>query len=100
MPRVELHPAYFFVCDACGRDSLVIDRYVGVDDDMGPGMMPDVIAQMEEDAGDSDLIDDMGEGGGGGAGQCLGGSGIFAAPDYVQCQHCEAEFEVDHGMDR
>lgn len=69
MPKVELHNAYFFVCDECGKDSF-------------GRLLP--IGQDERD----ELADDFG------IDAAAAGSWLMR-PDVVRCQWCDATFTVE-----
>jgi hypothetical protein len=68
---VELHHAFFWICDACGRDNFA--RAVTVAPE---SLGPDDRAEFEA------------------AGFDLGRGEFTTRPDAVACGHCGAEFDV------
>lgn len=77
LPVVEIHPAWVFTCEDCGRDTFVRStvydaKAVDLDEQFDP---EDAEAIREHIADGSD-------------GQFL------TAPDRVKCSHCGAAFEA------
>ena len=68
--EVELHQAFLWVCEDCGRDNFV--RSVVVEPETIPAH---VLAAAEESFGDCDGI-------------------LVTAPTVVTCEHCGAEFSA------
>ena len=77
MLTVELHPAYFFACDDCGRDSFghMICADLTREDKV------DALRKMGKLESYEDLPDDV-------------DGDLIMYPAIVYCQHCNAEFDV------
>ena len=71
MPSVELHRAFIWDCDACGREN--IER-------TSPARLSDDETEEIEEAG-------------------IDPEGCVLVPDEVTCKFCEAEFDVEFEED-
>lgn len=77
---VELHQAYLWTCDVCGRDNF--ERSITIDpesidlDDLPDGVDPDMVREWIDGGGEGDFV---------------------TAPTRVTCGHCRAVFDVDFG---
>ena len=81
MERVEMHQAYVWDCNQCGRENF--ERAIEFD---GPQEEKDeMLRQMgaiDEWQSEADLPDGV-------------GIGLQMAPDKVTCKHCQAVFETE-----
>jgi hypothetical protein len=78
MARVELHPAYWFLCDNCGAEQFVRSPVAELTDDEREEMRDNYDVQSWE-------------------------SGVFhEIPQWVTCDNCHTEMQterIEHGPD-
>ena len=77
MNTVELHQAFLWTCDDCGRDNFaraVTLAPESVDPDDLPGDLADEVREWVESGGDGAFL---------------------ASPDRVTCDHCGATFRAE-----
>jgi hypothetical protein len=77
MQTIELHQAFFFICDDCGRDNFA----------RGDIVSPEKINPSEIDTGYEELTENLRE-------YLANGGTLTKAPDRVTCGHCGAQFQV------
>lgn len=78
--RVELLPAFLWICHACGRDNFARCRMVDRESLEGTEILEDAVEECAE------LTRELG----------LTVDGYFLmAPQTVTCAHCQAEFETE-----
>jgi hypothetical protein len=73
MTTVELHMAFLWTCDDCGRDNFV----------RGVTVAPEAIDPDELPGDVAEWLDAGGDG------------GWMSAPDRVTCEHCRATFDTE-----
>lgn len=71
LPKVELHSAFMFCCDSCGRDNY----FQGI-----PATVEEIAELMED--GCLEMVPPS-------------GVGMLRVPDEVECYHCQARFAVE-----
>ena len=77
LPTVEIHQAFVWTCDSCGRDNF--ERAIAVSpEEIDPSDIP------VDDPETAEMIREWIDGGGEGA--------FVRAPANVTCPHCGAEF--------
>lgn len=74
---IELHPAYMWDCDECGRENFARAVY--------PELSEDEVRELAYDMGVIESADDD-----------LPPGMILMAPNKVQCIFCNAKFDVYH----
>jgi len=80
LPEIELHPAWFIVCEDCGRDSYGRSPVVEPESLM-PAELPDGMSAR-------DVIEVV-------TGQpCQGDDRFILWPETVACPHCGSEYRV------
>ena len=79
MKQAELHPAYLWNCDSCGRENVfrVPQRNLSQDE----------IRESLVEAGELEEWEEMPEGE-------YTGVQVMGIPTQVQCEFCDAEFEA------
>lgn len=87
MTPVELHDAFMFTCDECGRDTFIRAITISQEqiDGTGDAEIIDEIAtafgEIIKNFEDEDLIQE-------------GGVTYTARPKIVKCDHCNSEFQT------
>ena len=80
MTQVELHPAFFWICDDCGRDNFVRARTVEPESDEGRELH--ALVERVLDTAD-EIAEPLG----------IEPDGIWVTrPEEVMCQYCRAVF--------
>ncbi len=80
MAKVELHEAFFWVCDGCGADQFARDVVVDPQSDAIPENLKAEVAVMQSEA--------IGLG-------CEVGGAYIMRPNAVRCSECGAAFDVE-----
>jgi rubredoxin len=75
---VELHQAYFFICEECGRDVFVRAEAYAIDHETARSIAENV----DGGGGDPDEV-------------VLHDIGCETIPDEVTCPHCGARFDTE-----
>jgi hypothetical protein len=83
MKTVELHPAFFWICDDCGLTNFEHARRVDPQSDEAREL-DEVIARLKSDA--NEVAEEFGAE--------LGGDWV-EAPTRVQCLKCESEYRTE-----
>lgn len=80
LPEVELHPAWYFICEACGRDNYGRSPVVEPECLM-PSKLPDGLTAR-------DVIEAVtGE-------PCQDDDRFLLWPDDVTCRHCGSKYRI------
>lgn len=80
LPKVELHPGYWFTCEKCGQDThgrMVVVTEENIDAETKAELEANRRAWAEQNDGMETGIE------------------LLARPTIVKCQHCGESFEAD-----
>lgn len=83
MATVELHEAWCWTCDDCGRDNFCRSRWITPQ----PNELDEILAKVGMTREDYDewLESDPDHGG-----------KFSTMPEWVKCEHCGAQFAAEH----